>query len=60
MVRSRDDRWLARVPLQRYLLVDRERINGLTYMNVDERFPAAVQGARKLTVICNVPNVDFV
>ena len=38
------------------------RINRLTltYMNVDKRLSAAVQGARKLTVVCDVPNVDFV
>ena len=41
-------------------LVVRARINVLTYMNVDERFPATIQGARKLTVVCNVPNVNFV
>jgi hypothetical protein len=40
-------------------LIDRMSINKLTHMNVDKRFPAAVQGASKLTVICNVPNIDF-
>jgi hypothetical protein len=34
-------------------------INRSTHMNVDKRFPAAVQGACKLTVVCNVPNIDF-
>ncbi len=41
-----------------YLVV--RMCNRLTYMNVDKRFPAAIQGARKLTVVCNVPNIDFV
>jgi hypothetical protein len=35
-------------------------ISRLTHMNVDKRFPAAVQGTCKLTVVCNVPNIDFV
>jgi hypothetical protein len=34
-------------------------INRLTHMNMDKRFPAAVQGACKLTVVCNVPNIDL-
>jgi hypothetical protein len=40
-------------------LIVRMSINILTHMNVDKRFPAAVQGACKLTVVCDVPNIDF-
>jgi hypothetical protein len=40
-------------------LIARMSINRLTHMNVDKRFPAAVQGTCKLSVVCNVPNIDF-
>ena len=40
-------------------LIVRMRIDRLTHMNVDKRFPAAIQGACKLSVVCNVPNIDF-
>jgi hypothetical protein len=35
-------------------------IDGLAYMDIDKGFPAAIQGACKLSVVRNVPNIDLV
>lgn len=40
-------------------LIVRMSNSKLTHMNVDKRFPATIQSACKLTVVCNVPNIDF-
>ena len=40
-------------------LIVRMSITRLTNMNVDKRFPAAIQGACKLAVVCDVPNIYF-
>jgi hypothetical protein len=47
------------VPLQMIMIAMSSNMIEETYMNINKRFPTAVQSGRKLTIVWNIPDVYF-